>query len=312
MHTHASYSSSTAATDDSRVPEGIAFLELVAARERECRETTLTERQNMGEKAPKCLSAIGTVLSLLDRTASCWWGCDQGSHLLEYLIGRSVASAMAALHAAQSGYYDEALNQVRSLGEIANLLALFAVERNSLVDWTTASKKERLSKFGPSAVRKRLTQISAPMPVSAERYAALCEIVTHPTPDTRPQSYNPLGMPSVGQTFQPAGYLVTLNEIALPLFSIGYFASVLVTLPPEIRVRLRSEAHALAEAGGGVNLMEGYPVLTDDARRKLLNLLHEASEEDRPFLQKAILDMAQRASIAGTDSQSDSVGDLST
>jgi len=58
--------------------------------------------------------------------------------------------------------------------------------------------------------------------------------------------------------------------------------------------------------------MEGYPVLTDDARRKLLNLLREASEEDRPLLQKAILDMAQRASIAGTDSRSDRVGDFST
>ena len=60
---------------------------------------------------------------------------------------------MAALQVAQSGYYDEALNQVRSLGEMANLFALFAADRTSFAAWAAASKKVRLSQYGPAAVR---------------------------------------------------------------------------------------------------------------------------------------------------------------
>lgn len=291
------------AEDMAPVPEGMEFLTFVASRERLCHESTLSERDSMGESAPKCLEALGTALSLLDRTASCWWGCDHGNHLLEYLVGRSVSSALAALHVAQSGYYDEALNQVRSLGEIANLFALFTAEHNALTEWTAASKKERLSKYGPAAVRKRLDALGVPMPVDTDRYAALCEVVTHPTPDTRPQAYNPLGMPMVGHTFQPAGYLVVLNETAIPLAAIAHCASRLLTLPAEIRRRLQVEAAALAEAVGGVNLMEGYPVLTRSAREQILSLLREAPEKDRPFLQRAILDMAQRASVGRTGDQ---------
>jgi hypothetical protein len=303
MSTHQNHNSGAEAGDETRVPEGLDFLDLVSSLEQKCRETTVAQRRSMGEKAPKCLSSIGTVLSLLDRVASCWWGCKGGNHLLEYLVGRSAASAMAALHAARSGYYDEALNQVRSLGEVANLFALFGAERTSLAEWSAASKKVRLSRYGPAAVRKRLNDLQAPTPVSAERYATLCELVTHPTPDTQPQSYNPLLMPSVGHTFQPAGYLVVLNELALPLAFIALFSSFLVTLPSDVCSRLQTESRTLAESIGGANLMEGYPVLTEDARKEVAGLIREAPPEHQRNLQMAILEMAQQVSMGRTMSK---------
>jgi hypothetical protein len=293
MNKHNNNQSGSDGVDDDGIPEGLEFLALVSSLEKTCRETTNSQRGQLGEKAPKCLNSIGTVLSLLDRVASCWWGCNGGGHQLEYLVGRSTASAMAVLQVAASGYYDEALNQIRSLGEIANLFALFAADRTSLAAWVASKKSERLSHFGPAAVRKRLDKLHAPMPISAERYSALCELVTHPTPSTQPQSYNPLFMPSVGHKFQPAGYLVVLNELALTLTFIGVFASSLVTLPSMVRLRIRTASQSLAESIGGANLIDGVPVLTDDVRQSLAALIREAPPEQQRDLQMALLDAAQ-------------------
>lgn len=299
MSKHNHSQSSPDVGNDEDIPEGLDFLNLVSSLEHKCRETTISQHGNMGEKAPKCLSSIGTILSLLDRVASCWWGCNGSSHQLEYLVGRSASSAMAALQVAQSGYYDEALNQVRSLGEIANLFALFAADPASLVAWAISSKKQRLSQFGPAAVRKSLERLQAPMPVSAERYSVLCELVTHPTPSTKPQSYNPLHMPSVGHNFQPAGHLVVLNELALPLSFIAVFASSLVTLPSDVRSRIRTASRALAESIGGANLINGVPVLTDDARQDLGALIRKAPLDQQRGLQMAVLEAAQQVSMRG-------------
>ncbi|MGZ8139777.1 hypothetical protein [Bordetella bronchiseptica] len=285
---------------DEYIPEGLDFLELVSSLEHKCRETTASQYGNLGRKAPECLSSMGTILSLLDRVASCWWGCNGGSHQLEYLVGRSASSAMAVLQVAQAGYYDEALNQVRSLGEIANLFALFAADPTSLRAWAASSKKERLSQFGPAAVRKSLERLQAPMPISAERYSVLCELVTHPTPSTKPQSYNPLHMPSVGHNFQPAGYLVVLNELALPLSFIAVFILSLVTLPSDVRFRIRTASRALAESIGGANLVNGVPTLTDDARQDLASLIRNAPLEQQRGLKMAILEAAQQISTRGS------------
>lgn len=299
MSKHHDGQSSPVVGDDGDIPEGLDFLNLVSSLEHKCRETTISQHGNMGVKAPKCLSSIGTILSLLDRVASCWWGCKGGNHQLEYLVGRSTSSAMAALQVAQSGYYDEALNQVRSLGEISNLFALFAADPASLEAWAISSKKTRISQFGPAAVRKSLARLQAPMPVSEERYSILCELVTHPSPSTKPQSYNPLHMPSVGLNFQPAGHLVVLNELALPLAFIAVFASSLVTLPSDVRSRIRIASRALVESIGGANLIDGVPVLTDDARRDIAALIRNAPRDHQRGLQMAVLEAVQQVSVTG-------------
>ena len=63
---------------DTNVPEGTAFLELVWEQEDQCEKETDDRLPKMGERAPACIEQIGTVLSFLDRMASCWWVCRGG------------------------------------------------------------------------------------------------------------------------------------------------------------------------------------------------------------------------------------------
>src|SRR5262245_13348972 len=109
-------------------PEGLEFLKLASEQEDSCEKHSHTRLLQMGHKAPQCLENLGTVLSLLDRAASCFWGCHEGDHLIEYLAGRVAASARASLRLLYFGFYDESLSITRSIGEAANLLAEHSTE----------------------------------------------------------------------------------------------------------------------------------------------------------------------------------------
>jgi hypothetical protein len=103
-------------------PEATAFLETAWNAEDACETETTSALPGMGVKAPACIAKLGTLLSLLYRVGCCAWGCRGGDHTVEYIIGRSVTSALAALRLIRFGYYDEALGLARNIGEIANLL----------------------------------------------------------------------------------------------------------------------------------------------------------------------------------------------
>lgn len=104
---------------------GGKFFDVIARQEAECASTTMQEFPKLGAKAaPDCYEALGMTLALMDRAASCYWGCAGGDHRLEFLVGRATNSAYAALSLATRGYYDQALSGARALGEIANLLAV--------------------------------------------------------------------------------------------------------------------------------------------------------------------------------------------
>jgi hypothetical protein len=286
--------------DDTAVPEGLDFINLVARQERTCEEETRTLGASLGEKAPKCLIALGTALSLIDRLASCWWGCAGGDHVVEYLVGRSVASARGSLRLSFGGYYDESLGLTRSVGEIANLLALFAADTSTLTTWRAASRRQRRNDFGPAAARRRLMVLGAPHPISKERYAALCELATHVTPETRPQAHNPLQMPIVGAHFQRTGYMLALNELAIPVAFVGLFGSSLLKADETIRGRFVLAGRALAEAIGRVNVLDGYPRLNTETIDEIVRLVGTVSPDDQPFLRQAILRMAEEGPIEAT------------
>ena len=280
--------------DDTAAPEGMDFIDLITTQERACEEETQSARAQLGEKAPKCLAALGTVLSLTDRLASCWWGCAGGDHMIESLAGRSVASARGALRLSAGGYYDEALGLTRGIGEIANLLALFAADKEAMLAWKAADRPKRLRDFGPAAVRRRLTEIGAPLPIGAERYGALCELATHVTPETRPQAHNPLQMPGTGAIFQRTAYLLALNELAVPVAFVGLFAATVLKADVTVRTRFAEEGRVLAENIGGVNLIDGYPRLNPGAIAELARLVQSAPPDDQPFLKQAILRMSEQ------------------
>src|ERR1044072_7666045 len=108
---------------------GVRFLEKIAEFERAC--ATLTEKQlpAMGLKGRECYEVLGMTVALLDSAAACAWGCARGDHRMEYLYGPHTSSAYAALCLARNGYYDQALSFARTLGEVANLLTLFAIDK---------------------------------------------------------------------------------------------------------------------------------------------------------------------------------------
>ena len=239
---------------DARVAKATAFLKLVWDQEDTCELETDKLLPSMGEKAPACLEQLGTVLSLLDRMASCWWVCREDDHLIEYLCGRLASTGRAALRLTRLGFYDEALVLCRSIGEITNLLHLFEQDRRTFEEWKTSSREDRLREFSPVKIRLRLQGLQASPAISQERYKLLSERAAHVNPATKPQSHNILGLPMAGATLQEEGLLVCLNELAVALSLATAFGALLLDLERDIKNRIVRSATCLAEQIGGTTI----------------------------------------------------------
>jgi hypothetical protein len=206
-------------------PTGIEYLSALAEGEDECAKVTESAIAGMGTKASQCYERLGTALSFLDRIASCYWACAGGDHTIEYLCGRAVGNGRTALRLAKFGLYDEALTLVRNIGELANLLFLFAWSPADLATWKGMSRRERMAVYRPAAVRIKLSKVETKLiPMGDEKHRLLSERAAHVTPDTRPQVHNVLGRPSLGGLFQAVGFLVCLNELALAISYVMFSA----------------------------------------------------------------------------------------
>ena len=258
------------------VPEGLAFLKLIWEQEDIFEVETDKRIPNLGKKAPVCLEHIGTVLSLLDRMASCWWGCRQGDHRTEYLCGRVASNARAILRLLRFGFYDESLVLCRGMGETANLLQLFVHDTASFEKWEISSPQDIRQKFSPVKVRLRLENLSIPPAIDETRYRQLSERATHVHPETTPQSHNILGIPFAGAQLQDEGLLVCLNELAIPLSLATTFGALLLDLEKDTKERIFSALRNLIEQIGGATITE---IETYHAR--VLKEIRLAAEKDR-------------------------------
>ena len=154
------------------------------------------------------------------------------------------------------GFYDESLLLCRSLGEIANLLCLFSQESSFFEEWKQSSQSDRMREFSPVKVRLRLEALPAKLPISQERYKLMSERAAHVHPETKPQSYNILGIPEAGATFQDEGLLVCLNELAVAISICTAFGARLLDLDSNLRKRIGRAAVSLAEQIGGATITE--------------------------------------------------------
>ena len=164
-------------------PNGIEHLKFLTERGEVVRaETAGHFEQNNVE-----MDLIGTSLNVLYQAATCHRGCRGGGHHLERLCGRAYNLGQAAWQLTAIGLYDEALNLVRGIGEISNLIGMSAIDKQSIQEWLSSDKKTRLSKFSPNKVRQIL-KAKAPLLMAADDdwYGDLSESYTHPTPETRP------------------------------------------------------------------------------------------------------------------------------
>jgi hypothetical protein len=238
---------------ESSVPEGRRFLRLVRKQEDSCAAKTRKQLPKLGEKAPLCFERLGTLLSLLDRTSSCYWGCAKGDHLIEYVTGRACSHTRAALRLMGFGFYDEALTLARSVGEAANLFFLFVNDQSELSRWKAVSDSERKKQFGPVKVRLALENRKLLVPVDEGRYGLLSERSVHVTPGTKPQAYNRLRRATGGGVYQEAGLLVALNEAAYALALLALSSAQLADLPRDPSLRVLTAARDLVEAIGNVD-----------------------------------------------------------
>src|SRR5712691_8505144 len=131
------------------MPRGAEFLEAAAKVEGQCAIESLSDIPNLGISVPACYECLGDVLSLLYAEASCFHGCPGGDHHWQRITARIVTHSLASLRLAILGYYDESLALTRNLGEIANLLFLFAARPDLEETWRLADDATRRKAFSP-------------------------------------------------------------------------------------------------------------------------------------------------------------------
>ena len=222
----------------------------------------------MGAKAPKCWEHLCTVLMFADAVGSCYWGCKGGhhkGHVVQYTTARVSGFGRAALRLAKLGFYDEALMLVRSLGEIANLFMLFALDRVAQRTWLNSDRNTRLSSFSPARVRQAIQRHGSVPAMPDKEYSMLCEISTHPVPELIPQAFNPARRATVAGHFQLAGFVLVLNHTAVLTSLIVALAARFCDVPMLQRKRIK-RACLLCVRSSGAIWIEDLPGLWTKAR----------------------------------------------
>ncbi len=222
-----------------------------------------------GERLPRTMDAMGTVLSVLYRLACCHYGCRGGDHQIEWLAGKFVNQAVSVHRLVRAAQYDEALMLIRGTGEIVNLLWLFHEDRSELAAWKSADRKARLNRFGPGAVRGRLETLSElGPPIDNERYIALCEIATHPTPSLAPGHYSGTGRSVLGAILQEVGVFVCINELAYAVAMAAIPIAVLLDSKMELKKRIKKQSIHLLRAVGTFTVLNYHEGLAEALRQQ--------------------------------------------
>jgi hypothetical protein len=194
------------------IPRGKAHLQLIAR--------TALEKQvcSSAIEAEADKELIGTALCALYEAATCNRKCHGGGHVLESLCGRMYNLGASAYLLICTGFYDEAMNLTRSIGEAGNLVGLSVVDKVALREWLQSDKKTRMKKFSPSEVRKALQRHGARFVIADDDwYSRFCERYTHIGPETKPNMHNPENQPTVGGVLQEDGFKNALGELTTAL-----------------------------------------------------------------------------------------------
>lgn len=204
------------------IPVGLDHLLMVERLNSVLKDKTYQEM--LTNKEPARL--VGTALSILYQAATCQRECHGGAHILESLCGRAYNLGTSAYILCTLGFYDEALNLVRGIGEIANIVSLSVVDKDALKEWLGSDAKTRMTKFSPAKVRKLLEEKGREL-MYADRdwYSQLCENYTHVHPGTAPNLHNKTNQAYVGGIFQEDGLWKAIGELATVLSFLSMIIS---------------------------------------------------------------------------------------
>ena len=241
------------AASSKKFPRGTAFFDLAARVEAQCGLQSQEELPKLGISAPACYECLGDVLSMLYAEASCRYGCTGGDRFLHRIVARVVTNALSSLRLAAFGYYDESLALARNVGEIANLLFLFAAEPSALEAWRFGDEAQRRRDFTPVKVRVKLEAMNLRPPVDSSLYGLLSEVAVHLVPSTAPQAFNRHRRPTLGARFQYEGLMVTLNELGVVAAEAAACVSVLAPVGDR-REALQVAAQGLLNVVGSLDL----------------------------------------------------------
>ena len=149
--------------------------------------------------------------------------------------------SIASFKLTQFGHYDESLSLIRSISEIGNLVQLFMTDISHFERWRSLSEKERIHKYSPGSVRKKLEQAGSVIPTSREKYSRFCEVAVHATPNIEPQSHSIDQAPTLCGYFQEIGLKKCVNELA--------WATTTVSGPiAKLAILEKSKAEKIVEA----------------------------------------------------------------
>lgn len=233
-------------------PVGLDFLRLVEARQAVC-EARFDEWMvvHAGVQAPQTLEKLGTAFAYLDRLASCFWGCRGGNHQEERIVARATSNAQASLRLLRIGYYDEAYSMIRQVGELANVVALLAIQ-NAVDSLEVESVLKLEVSEVRNALKKHLTKQKGLIPMD-RAYHEISELFTHPSQKTTPQDFSG-SQPSFRNDFQEGGALASLNDLG-KLVGLLLAYGVKVLQPPQPYDDLSIQASSsLLRSIGMVNL----------------------------------------------------------
>jgi hypothetical protein len=190
------------------VPTGLAHFALIRAGGQHALGTS----EPMLQEVKPQLEFFGWALATLYEVGTCNRKCWGGPHLLEALSVRVYNLGCSAYLLMVRGFYDEAMNLVRCIAEIGNLISLFRAEEDVVSRWVAADKKSRKRDFGPAAVRRRLEGAKGVLVATEDWYAEFCEAYTHPTPSVTPNMHNATGLGHAGGVVQEEGFKKSLDE----------------------------------------------------------------------------------------------------
>ena len=194
---------------------GTEYLKAIRASQDSCQAATQKRLRAIDSKLPNTLEALGDTLLLLEQYGSCHWGCRRGTHLMERFSARAVSYAVASLRLMWFCHYDEAYVLIRNLGELANLLFLFASDARQLEEWRDADETERRTGFGAGTVRKRLSELKLPIVLSRDRFNELSSRFAHSGQMPVAQLHNPEGVMTMGGRIQPGGLSYGMAQLAV-------------------------------------------------------------------------------------------------
>jgi len=249
-------------TSNKTLPRGAAFFDTVATVETQCFAESIGEIPKLGLSTPACFDCLGDVLSLLYAEAACFHGCSGGDHFYQRITARIVTHSLSSLRLALSGYYDESFALTRNLGEMANLLFLFAARPDLVETWRSADDAARWKEFRPAKVRRTLEGMSLRPPVDESRYSLLCEVGVHLVPSVSPQSFNEHGRSTLGARFQYEGLMCALNELATAVAECAGCVSVFPHFESR-RESLQAAAQTLLNVVGQLDLKVAHDSRND-------------------------------------------------